>query len=75
MSLDRLGASDPFGDVFLDLLELQGWEVSRRPAFGARGILIHCDRDGRSFMVRGEDLAEAAIAAFKMAAAGHRQVA
>lgn len=69
--LERLGDSDEWGYVLLELLEQAGWTITRRSAI-AEGVLLIATGHGTSVSAAGETVAAAAGPLFERVMAGRR---
>jgi hypothetical protein len=66
--LQRLGDCAGFGEALIEVLELNGWTVHRRPAFGGGVLLLATHPDGWDVRAGGS-MAGAAAELFQRAAA------
>jgi len=67
--LQRLGDCAGFGEALIEVLELNGWTVHRRPAFGGGVLLIATHPSGWDVRAGGGSVAGAAAELFQKAAA------
>jgi hypothetical protein len=58
----RLGESMEFGECLLELLEKQGWTISRRPGFAGVGVLLVATRRDVAYAVSGDGSTTASAA-------------
>lgn len=65
--MERLGASDAFGEVLLDVLERNGWLVHKQQAFAGEGVLVIARKNGLEFKATGPTIAAAAVDLFQEA--------
>jgi hypothetical protein len=62
MTLERLGASEAFGETLLGLLAASGWQIVRPSAFAGEGVLLIARQGDIEQRASGDNLAEAANA-------------
>jgi hypothetical protein len=58
--VERLGNSDAFGEVLLEILVRAGWVVERRRAFAGDGVLVIARHGDFEFKAAGPSIAAAA---------------